>query len=287
MAVKNHIVTNPTDIQAGSHVRKDISPGVSALCGQNSEGRWAVQSVSTKFAGGDLWADACRQVGTAKDADLLANALYGAARRANLTRDELKEATVIGEDIILDPLGRVVWVDSFYDYSTEVFIRDVMRLNQESDDPIVVIINSPGGSAYGLLSMIDHINLIAAPVATIALGRAMSAGAFLLSCGVTGRRYVAENAQIMIHEIQSGVAGNAATIENDVEYMKRLNDRALGILAKNCGKTLEEVKSLFRGGRDKPGRPEVYLSASEAVDFGIADKILDKEAFKRLLGART
>ena len=134
--------------------------------------------------------------------------------------------------------------------------------------------------------MIDHCNLIAAPIATVALGRSMSAGAVLLACGVKGQRYIAEHAYTMIHEIQTFLVGNSATIENDGQFMKRLNDRLMGILAKNTGNSAKEIKAIFRGGDGEEGRPEAYMDATESVAFGLADKILDKETFKRLFGAR-
>lgn len=139
--------------------------------------------------------------------------------------------------------------------------------HEDPKKPIRLYINSPGGSVYDGLAIIDTMNYIEPDVETIGIGLQASMGAMLLSAGAKGSRYCLPNARIMIHQPSSGTEGKIT----DQEIMLRegifLKQRLAEILAQNTGKPLKTVE------RDMDR--DNWMSAQEALDYGIIDKIID------------
>jgi ATP-dependent Clp protease protease subunit len=138
----------------------------------------------------------------------------------------------------------------------------------ESKDPdkdIYLYINSPGGSVSAGLAIYDTMNYIKCDVCTICIGMAASMGAFLLSSGEKGKRYSLPNSEIMIHQPLGGAQGQASDIKIHAEHILRTKAKLNAILAKNSGKSLEEV--------EKDTDRDNFLSASQALEYGLIDKI--------------
>lgn len=144
----------------------------------------------------------------------------------------------------------------------------------EAQDPqkdIQLYINSPGGSVSAGFAVYDTMKYIKCDVCTICLGLAASFGAFLLAAGTKGKRMALPNAEIMIHQPAihgDGIRGQASDIKILSDHIQQSRDRLNRILAKNTGKTQEEIQEATE--RDH------YLSASEALEFGLIDKIIEK-----------
>ena len=138
--------------------------------------------------------------------------------------------------------------------------------NQEKD--IMMYINSPGGVITAGMAIYDTMNLIKADVATICLGQAASMGAFLLSSGKKGKRMALPSARIMIHQPLGGAQGQATDIEIEAKEILRMKDMLNGILAENSGQTIAKVK--------KDTERDNYLSAQQAMEYGLIDKVLTK-----------
>ena len=139
----------------------------------------------------------------------------------------------------------------------------------DPEKEISVYINSPGGVVTAGLAIYDTMKLVSCPIATYCMGQAASMGAFLLSAGDKGKRYSLPHARIMIHQ-PSGSTGPASKISDmEISYKEsqRLKDMLNQVLAENCGKTVEEM--------EKTTDRDYFMSASEAVEFGIIDKVLD------------
>ena len=138
--------------------------------------------------------------------------------------------------------------------------------HEDPKKPIKLYINSPGGSVYDGLAIIDTINYIEPDVETIGIGLQASMGAMLLSSGAKGHRYCLPNSRIMIHQPSSGTEGKIT----DQEIMLRegvfLKKRLAEIFAKNTGKKLEQV--------EKDMDRDHWMSAEEALAYGIIDKII-------------
>lgn len=141
----------------------------------------------------------------------------------------------------------------------------------EAEDPekdITMYINSPGGVVTAGMAIYDTMNYIKPDVQTICVGQAASMGAFLLSAGAKGKRFSLENSRIMIHQPLGGTQGQAVDIEIHAKEILRLKKTLSEILAKNCGKSIEDI---YRDtDRDN------FMSAEEAVEYGIIDKVIKR-----------
>lgn len=144
----------------------------------------------------------------------------------------------------------------------------------EAQDPqkdIQLYINSPGGSVSAGFAVYDTMQYIKCDVSTICIGLAASFGAFLLAGGTKGKRMALPNAEIMIHQPAihgNGIEGQATDIKITSDHIQKSKERLNSILAKNTGKTMEEI--VLATERDN------YMSPAEAVDFGLIDKIIDR-----------
>ena len=140
----------------------------------------------------------------------------------------------------------------------------------ESEDPskdIQLYINSPGGSVTAGMAIYDTMNYIKCDVSTICIGMAASMGAFLLSSGAKGKRFALPNAEVMIHQPLGGAKGQATEIQIVAEHILKTKKKLNEILAKNSGKTLEEV--------EKDTDRDNYMTAAEAVEYGLIDKVIE------------
>ena len=156
------------------------------------------------------------------------------------------------------------------DKSAALIVAQLLFL--ESQDPekdIEFYINSPGGSISAGLAIYDTLRFIKCDVSTLCLGMAASFGAFLLAGGTKGKRMALPNAEIMIHQpaIGGGVKGQATDIKIISDHILRSKKRLNTILAENTGKTVEEIEAATE--RDH------YMSAKEALAFGLIDKIVE------------
>ncbi|TPH70569.1 ATP-dependent Clp endopeptidase proteolytic subunit ClpP [Helicobacter pylori] len=141
----------------------------------------------------------------------------------------------------------------------------------EAEDPekdIGLYINSPGGVITSGLSIYDTMNFIRPDVSTICIGQAASMGAFLLSCGAKGKRFSLPHSRIMIHQPLGGAQGQASDIEIISNEILRLKGLMNSILAQNSGQSLEQVA--------KDTDRDFYMSAKEAKEYGLIDKVLEK-----------
>ena len=141
----------------------------------------------------------------------------------------------------------------------------------EAEDPekdIYFYINSPGGVVTSGMAIFDTMNYIRPKVATICIGQAASMGAFLLSSGEKGKRYALPHARIMIHQPLGGAQGQASDIAIQAEEILRMKKELNSILAKNTGQTIKTI--------EKDTDRDNFLSAKEALDYGMIDEVLIK-----------
>lgn len=139
---------------------------------------------------------------------------------------------------------------------------------QDNEKDINLYINSPGGSVTDGMAIYDTMQYIKCDVSTICIGMAASMGAFLLSSGTKGKRICLPNAEVMIHQPLGQTKGQATEIEIAANHILKTKKKLNSILAANCGKTVEEVTADTE--RDN------WLSAEEALAYGLVDKVIDK-----------
>lgn len=156
--------------------------------------------------------------------------------------------------------------------SASLIIAQLLFL--ESEDPekeISLYINSPGGSVSDGLGIIDTMNYIKCPVTTICIGMAASMGALLLTSGAKGKRFATPNAEILIHQPLiggQGISGQTTEIQIHAEQMLKTRERINKILSETTGKSIEQVA--------KDTERDHYLTAEEALEYGLIDGIMDK-----------
>lgn len=142
------------------------------------------------------------------------------------------------------------------------------------EDPIIkvvpILIASYGGGVHALLGMLDIIAMSPKPVATIAIGCAMSCGSVLLSAGTKGYRYATSNTDIMIHEVSSGEHGKITEMEAGIVETKKLNTKLMTQLAINCGK--KDTKFIIKEMKKRTNL-DWYLTAESAKTLGLIDHV--------------
>ena len=141
--------------------------------------------------------------------------------------------------------------------------------NKDPGKEISLYINSPGGSVTAGMAIYDTMNFISCDVCTICIGMAASMGAFLLSSGTKGKRFSLPNSEIMIHQPLGGAQGQASDIKIQADHIMKIKEKINAILAENTGRDLGEIE------RDTDR--DNYLSAEEALDYGIIDRIITKK----------
>ena len=140
--------------------------------------------------------------------------------------------------------------------------------SQDSEKDISFYINSPGGSVTAGMAIYDTMQYIKCDVSTICMGMAASMGAFLLSSGAKGKRYVLPNAEVMIHQPSGGAKGQATDIKIVADHILRTKAKLNKILAENTGKPIDVIAADTE--RDN------FMTAEEALEYGLVDKIMYK-----------
>ncbi|MGN0570192.1 MAG: ATP-dependent Clp endopeptidase proteolytic subunit ClpP [Candidatus Fimenecus sp.] len=163
----------------------------------------------------------------------------------------------------------IVLSDEVNDATASLVVAQLLYLEgQDSEKDISLYINSPGGSVSAGLAIYDTMQYIKCDVSTICMGMAASMGAFLLSSGAKGKRFALPNSEIMIHQPSGGAQGQATDIKITADHILRTRERLNKILAENTGKPIEQIAVDTE--RDN------WLSAQEAMDYGLVDKVFYK-----------
>lgn len=164
------------------------------------------------------------------------------------------------------------------DQVANIIMAQLLHLEGEDPDKdIALYINSPGGSTYALMAVYDTMQFIKPDVATYCMGLAASAAAVLLAGGAKGKRFSLPHARIMVHQPHvSGVGGQATDIEIHAKEILKTREEINEILAFHTGKTLELIS-------DDTDR-DFWLSAQEAVDYGVIDTVLEGRTLEAVAG---
>jgi len=160
------------------------------------------------------------------------------------------------------------------DITANLVVAQMLYL--ESEDPkkdIQLYINSPGGSVSAGMAIYDTIRYVKPDVSTICVGLAASFGAFLLAGGTPGKRYALPNAKVLLHQVMGEAGGQATDIDIQAREILRVKARINQILAENTGQPIERI--------EKDTDRDFYMTAEEAKNYGIIDKIIVSEKSRR------
>jgi ATP-dependent Clp protease protease subunit len=157
------------------------------------------------------------------------------------------------------------------DQTANLVVAQLLFLESENPDKdISLYINSPGGSVSAGLAIYDTMQFIKPDVSTLCTGLAASMGAFLLAAGAKDKRFSLPNSRIMIHQPLGGAQGQAADIEIQAREILYLRERLNQILADNTGRSIDQIS--------KDTDRDNFMSAEQAVDYGMIDKVLTHRA---------
>lgn len=158
--------------------------------------------------------------------------------------------------------------------SASLVIAQLLFLESEDPDKeIFLYINSPGGSITDGMGIVDTMNYIKCPVTTICVGLAASFGAVLLANGEKGKRFATPNSEILIHQPLiggqgGGISGQATEIKIHADHMIRTREKLNKLLSEKTGQPIEQI--------EKDTERDHYMSAQEALEYGLIDGIMDK-----------
>ena len=163
----------------------------------------------------------------------------------------------------------IILADEVNDTTASLVVAQMLFLEaQDPDKDISFYINSPGGSVSAGMAIYDTMNFIKCDVSTICMGMAASMGAFLLSSGAKGKRFALPHSEVMIHQPLGGARGQASDIRIQAEQILKTKAMLNQILAENTGKSIEIIE------RDTDR--DNYLTAQEAMKYGLVDKVISK-----------
>ena len=176
---------------------------------------------------------------------------------------------------------RVIMLDTdVNEHTSSLLVAQLLFLESQGNEDISLFINSPGGSVTAGLAIYDTMQFIRPDVATYVMGQACSMGSFLAQAGAPGKRFVLPESRTMIHRVSSGTPGTRGTVhvqelefedaKRSFEESKRINERLTELYVKHntAGKTYEQLYEAMKF--------DTFLSAKEAVEYGLADKVIDK-----------
>jgi ATP-dependent Clp protease protease subunit len=176
---------------------------------------------------------------------------------------------------------RVIMLDTdVNEHTSSLLVAQLLFLESQGNEDINLFINSPGGSVTAGLAIYDTMQFIRPDVATYVMGQACSMGSFLAQAGASGKRFVLPESRTMIHRVSSGTPGTRGTVhvqelefedaKRSFEESKRINERLTELYVKHntAGKTYEQLYEAMKF--------DTFLSAKEAVEYGLADKVIEK-----------
>ena len=176
---------------------------------------------------------------------------------------------------------RVVMLDTdVNEHTSSLLVAQLLFMESQGNEDISLFINSPGGSVTAGLAIYDTMQFIRPDVATYVIGQACSMGSFLAQAGAKGKRFVLPEARTMIHRVSSGTPGTRGSVhiqelqfedaKRSFEESQRINQRLTELYVKHntAGKTYEQLFEAMKF--------DTFLSAKEAVEYGLADKVIEK-----------
>ena len=163
---------------------------------------------------------------------------------------------------------RVIFiVGPIEDQMANLVVAQLLFLESENPDKDVhLYINSPGGSVTAGLSIYDTMKFIKPDVSTMCIGQAASMGAFLLSGGTKGKRYILPNARTMIHQPSGGAQGQATDIEIQAKEILFLRERLNSLLADHTGQPIDVI--------ERDTERDRFMSAEQSVEYGLVDEVI-------------
>jgi ATP-dependent Clp protease protease subunit len=166
-----------------------------------------------------------------------------------------------------ESIRRLVLTGPINDVMADYFISQMTALEySDCSAAINIYINSPGGCVSSALAMFDTITTCSCPVRTVGVGMVMSAATLLLAAGEKGNRIITPNCRVMLHQVSTGLMGNTAELNNEIEEVRKIQGIYNNIMSKYTGKSVKQI--------EKDTHKDHYMNAQESINYGIADRIM-------------
>jgi len=140
--------------------------------------------------------------------------------------------------------------------------------NSDPNKDITIYINSPGGGVTSTMAIYDTMQFVKSDISTVCVGMAASGAAVILAAGKKGKRFALPNSEVMIHQVMGEAGGQASDIEISAKHILKIKQKLNKILAKHTGQNVTKI--------EKDSDRDYYMSAEEARDYGLIDKIIEK-----------
>ena len=171
-------------------------------------------------------------------------------------------------------MDRIIWLAGVVDERMAIVSQaQLMFLDSLMEKDITIHVDSPGGSVQSGLSIVDVMNYISSDIVTINTGMAASMGSVLLGAGTKGKRFALPFSKVMLHQSSGGLHGNIQDAAITWREWEKTNDQLFDLLGGYCGKTAKQVK--------KDSERDKWLSATEAVEYGIIDAVIKSKKEKK------
>ena len=196
------------------------------------------------------------------------NKLNGYKNYINPTIIEEREMNMQAWDVFSRLMAeRIIYLGDGIDSNvSNIITAQMLYLDSVSDDDITIFVNTPGGSVYDGMAIVDTMNYINSEVGTTCVGLAASMGSIILSSGEKGKRLILPHSRVLIHQPLGGVQGQASDIKIHTDYLLMIKDKLNRILSENTGKPLEQI--------EKDTDRDNFLSSKEAKEYGLIDEVM-------------
>lgn len=179
-----------------------------------------------------------------------------------------------------EQLRRIVLSGFIKEDTSAQFLEQITALECiDMSKPISVYVDTYGGNLDAALCMYDAMKACCCPIVTVGIGKVMSAGVLLLAAGDKGNRFITENTRVMIHEVSGGMSGPISEMEISIAESRRMQEVYVALLSKDSGKIKSKIV--------KDMKRESFMSAVEAVKYGIADKLVPTRRITRKVAVKT
>lgn len=180
---------------------------------------------------------------------------------------------MISSSAMNDQLRRIVISGNIREDTAAQFLEQITALEcSDITKPISIYIDTYGGSLDSALCMYDAMKSCCCPIVTVGIGKVMSAGVLLLAAGNKGNRFITQNTRVMVHEVSSGVIGPLSEMEVSVAEARKMQELYVELLSYDTGKGIDKIKADLK--------KTTYISAEEAIKYGIADKLVPTKGSK-------
>ena len=186
--------------------------------------------------------------------------------------------TLVEAESLLQERRTIFLTEEIHAESVMKAIQQLIILDQRSDEPITLVIGSPGGDIQQGLALLDVMRSCRSTIRTVAVGLAASMASVLLAGGTAGQRYCTKHSRVMIHEplLSSGMKGSCTAIQETAKHILGRKKLINQLLSSFTGRSCKEI--------EKATAYDHYFSAEEACDFGLVDHVAETEELMKLLG---